>query len=166
MWPSDKNFGSKRRTCLSAELLDSLPKHFVGLPVIGIQFMSEIFTGFNFGQFHLDGCCLSRFSVSWIQRNFGSALKPCLVGYFSCLNNSFSLLVPQRVTYLPLYVTPSRFRPHVRAADKATAALNSRHSTSAFDKHFGSSRNKDDTLSIRCPKRSFWHLYHPHFYLI
>ena len=52
---------------------------------------------------------------------------------------------------MPLFATPSpsRFRPHTRAADEATCALNSRHSTSASTVYSGSSHNKDDMLSAK-----------------
>ena len=43
-----------------------------------------------------------------------------------CSSSIFRLLFPP--TFLPWFATPSRFRPHARAADEATAALNSCHS--------------------------------------
>jgi len=84
-----------------------------------------------------------------MQRRCGFVVEPGLAGHFLCSNNIFHLLIPPRVTFLPLFASPSRSRPHTRAADEATTALNRRHSTSASAVHSGSSRNKDDTLSAK-----------------
>jgi len=92
---------SNVRSC-AAKTPDSLPENFLGLPVIGIQFMSEMLPRWHFSLFHCEG---------W-GRTFSS---------------------------------PSRCRPHTRAADEVTAALNSRHSTSSSFVHYGGPGNKDDT---------------------
>jgi len=125
----------------------SLPEHFVCLPLIGIQFVSEI---------SKDGI-LDFFTVSagdlltstYRECKEESALLQSHVGYFLCSNSIFNLMVPPRVTFLPLFAIPSRFRPHSRAEDETTVALNSGHSISALTLHSGSSRSKDDTLSAK-----------------
>jgi len=95
-----------------------LPEHLVGLPVNGISFMSEICPRLHFGHFHRVGCRFSLLS-----------------------------LVPSRGYFLPLLATTSRLGPRTRAADEATAALNSRHTISAV--YSGSTGNKEDTLSAK-----------------
>jgi len=55
----------------------------------------------------------------------------------------------QGVTFLPLFATPSRFRPYTRAADEATGALNSCHSTSASAVHSVRFWNNDDRMPSR-----------------
>ena len=83
--------------------------------------MSEICPRLHFGHFHRVGCRFSLLS-----------------------------LVPSRGYFLPLLATTSRLGPRTRAADEATAALNSRHTISAV--YSGSTGNKEDTLSA---KRSY-----------
>jgi len=59
-------------------------------------------------------------------------------------------LFHQEVTFLLSFVTLIGVYSRIRAADEATAALNNCHSSSAFAVHCGSTRNKDDTLSVIC----------------
>jgi len=139
--------GSSNVRYFAAGTTDGLPEHFVGLPVVGIQFMSELLPSLHFGLFHRECCGISRLSLPRMQRRVAFVMKPCLVGYFCCSNSIFHLLVLPRVTVLPLFPTPSHFRPHTQAADEAATALNRRHSTSASSVHYGNSRNKDNTLS-------------------
>jgi len=51
-----------------AKTPDGLPEHIAGLPAIGIQFVSEILTGFHFGFFTL------RLSVARVQGRFSFVL--------------------------------------------------------------------------------------------
>jgi len=95
--------------------------------------MLEILPRLHFVVFRREGCGLSHVSVPRIQRRFGFVLKPGLVGYFAWsrdiwkflyfpgLNSIFHLLVQPRGYFLPLFGTPSRFRPHTWTTDEAAA---------------------------------------------
>jgi len=75
---------------------DGLPEPFIGLPKIGIQFMFEMMSRLHFGHFHREGCSFSGLGVPRMQRKCGFILKPCLIGYFPCLNSVFRLLALPR----------------------------------------------------------------------
>jgi len=79
----------------AAKTPDGLLEQFVGLPVIGKQFVSEILPRLHFRLFHREVCELPRLNVPRMQRR-GFVPKPCLAGYFRCLNNIFSLFVPTK----------------------------------------------------------------------
>jgi len=52
----------------AAEPPDDLPEDFIGLAVIGNQFMSEIIPRLHFGLFHAEGCRLSRLNIPRMQK--------------------------------------------------------------------------------------------------
>ena len=119
-----------------------------GLPAIGIQFMSAILSRLHFGLFHREVCRFSRQNVPRMQRRIGSHLKPCLIGYFQCLNSIFHLLFLPLCYCCVITDAPSPFRPHTRAPDESTQLLCC-HSTPESSVHTGNFRHKNDTLSAK-----------------
>ena len=64
--------------------------------------------------FHQESCTTSPISVTWMQGAFGFVLMQPWK-YILCTNSIIHLLVSSRGTFLPLFATPSLFRPYSRA---------------------------------------------------
>ena len=76
-----------------------LPEHFVGLSVIGIQFMREMLPRFHYALFYREGCERSGLSVPRIERRCSFVLNACLAGYFLCMNTIFHHAEPFLATF-------------------------------------------------------------------
>ena len=62
---------------------NTLPKHVVGLTVIGILCMLEYLPRLQFGHFHSAGCGSSCIIVPRMQSSCGFVLKSWLVAFFA-----------------------------------------------------------------------------------
>jgi len=101
----------------AAQTLDSLPEHFVGLPVIGTQFISEILPRLHFGLFHRGGCWLSLLSLLWIQRRVGFHQVVIFCSYSP--HRVVSVRIPEQHMKLQLLWTVTTPPPHLLCIPRA-----------------------------------------------